>query len=373
MGILKTTGLLPTPLGATVATRRPRTLSIPTLVGIGVAFPPSRTREELWDGFFCEHFEGRSIARRIFEGSGVERRHGVVDPLQEDVRGWGTEARMQRFMTEALPLGVESVETCLTESGLDRNDVGLLSVVTCTGYGTPGLDILLARELELGDDTQRLHLGHMGCYAAVPGLAAIADATAARGKVAIMLCLELTSLHLQPPTRDVEQIVAHALFSDAAVAVALAPDAAVGLEVVDVVARTDVAHAEKMRWDVTDHGFRMALSPRVPQVLEKHVAGVVTELLAPHGLTPHDVRGWAVHPGGPRILDVVCEQLGLADADLEESTAVLSEHGNCSSCTVLLVLDRIRADRELADGDAVVMMAFGPGLTLYAALLRARA
>jgi hypothetical protein len=37
------------------------------------------------------------------------------------------------------------------------------------------------------------------------------------------------------------------------------------------------------------------------------------------------------------------------------------------------VLDRIRAHRELADGDPIVMMAYGPGLTLYAALLRARA
>jgi alkylresorcinol/alkylpyrone synthase len=370
---LTTTGLPLRPLASTVAARRPRTLSIPTLVGLGVALPPSRSQEELWDGFFSEHFEGRSIARRIFEGSGVERRHGVVDPLQEDVRGWGTEARMQRFMTEALPLGVEAVEACLTESGLDRDDVGLLSVVTCTGYGTPGLDILLARELGLSDRTQRLHVGHMGCYAAVPGLAAIADATAARGKLAIMLCLELPSLHLQPPTRDVDQIVAHALFSDAAVAVAVAPYAPLGLEVVDVVARTDVAHAEKMRWDVTDQGFRMALSPRVPQVLEKHVAGVVQELLAPHGLTPKDVRGWAVHPGGPRIIDVICDQLGLEEPELEESTAVLRQHGNCSSGTVLLVLDRIRAQRELANGDPIVMMAFGPGLTLYAALLRARA
>ncbi|HWD65738.1 MAG TPA: hypothetical protein VG405_11240, partial [Solirubrobacteraceae bacterium] len=229
-----------------------------------MALPPSRSQADLWDGFFSEHFEGRSSARRIFEGSGVERRHGVVDPLEEDVRHWGTEARMQRFMKEALPLGVEAVQACLTDAGLDRDDVGLLSVVTCTGYGTPGLDILLARELGLSDGTQRLHVGHMGCYAAVPGLAASADATAARGKVAIMLCLELTSLHLQPPTRDLEQVVAHALFSDAAVAVALAPDAAVGLEVVDVVARTDVEHAEKMRWDVTDQGFRMALSARVP-------------------------------------------------------------------------------------------------------------
>lgn len=353
------------------ASRR-RPVSVPTVVGLGAALPPARGQDELWDGFFREHFEDRSIARRIFTGSGVERRHGVVDPLEEDVRAWGTERRMRRFMEEGLPLGVEAVEACLADAGLDRADVGLLSVVTCTGYGTPGVDVLLARELGLGDRVQRLHIGHMGCYAAVPGLAAVADAAAARDKVAIMLCLELTSLHLQPPTRDLEQIVAHALFSDAAVATAVVPNAPRGFEVVDVVARTDVAHAEKMRWDVTDHGFRMALSPRVPQVLEHHVAGVVEELLEPRGLTPADVRGWAVHPGGPRIIDVVLERLGLEEEDLEETAAILREHGNCSSATVLLVLDRIRRRRDLADGDPILFMAFGPGLTLYAALLRVR-
>lgn len=350
----------------------PRTLSVPVVTGIGSALPPTKSQQELWDGFFSEHFGGRTVPEQIFRGSGVERRHGVVDPFVEDVREWGTERRMQRFQEEALPLGVAAVEDCLADAGVDRADVGQLTVVSCTGYGTPGLDILLARELGLGDEVQRLHIGHMGCYAAVPGLASVADAAAARGKVAIMLCLELTSLHLQPPTRNLEQVVAHALFSDAAVATAIVPDAPKGFEVLEFVARTDVEHAQKMRWDITDHGFRMALSSKVPKVLEQHVAGVVEELLAPHGLTPQDVRGWAVHPGGPRIIDVVCERLGLPEEELEETAAVLRDHGNCSSPTVLMVLDRIRRRRELADGDPVVFMAFGPGLTLYAALLRTR-
>jgi predicted naringenin-chalcone synthase len=349
-----------------------RTLAVPTVVGFGTALPAERTQKELWDGFFSEHFGGRSVPEQIFMNSGVERRHGVVDPFVEDVREWGTERRMQRFLEEALPLGRAAIEACMEDAGIDRSDVGQLTVVSCTGYATPGLDILLARDLGLDDAVQRLYIGHMGCYAAVPGLASVADTTAARGKVSIMLCLELTSLHVQPPTRDLQQVVAHALFSDAAVAIAVAPDAPKGFEVVDVVSRTDVAHADKMRWDVTDHGFRMALSSKVPKVLEQHVTGVVEELLAPRGLTAADVRGWAVHPGGPRIIDVVCDRLGLPAEALEETAAVLREHGNCSSATVLMVLDRIRRQRDLADGDPVLFMAFGPGLTLYAALLRVR-
>jgi predicted naringenin-chalcone synthase len=109
----------------------------------------------------------------------------------------------------------------------------------------------------------------------------------------------------------------------------------------------------------------MGLSPRVPAVLAKHVREAVTGLLGRHGLTLSDVDGWAVHPGGPRILDVVAGRLDLAPGAMAESRAVLREHGNCSSPTVLLVLDRIRR----REARTVVLLAFGPGLTLYAALL----
>jgi len=84
------------------------------------------------------------------------------------------------------------------------------------------------------------------------------------------------------------------------------------------------------------------------------------------------VAGWAVHPGGPRILDVIGERLELDPGALAESHATLRDYGNCSSATVILVLQRILAERDLKDGDHVVFMAFGPGLTLYAALLRKR-
>ena len=102
----------------------------------------------------------------------------------------------------------------------------------------------------------------------------------------------------------------------------------------------------------------------MPDVLSRHVGGVVDELLTEAGLRIEDVAGWAVHPGGPRIMDVVRDQLGLAEEQMRASRKVLAEHGNCSSATVLLVLE------ELADVDGpIVAMAFGPGLTLYATLL----
>jgi predicted naringenin-chalcone synthase len=375
------------------------------IAGYGAAFPGTETQADLWQGYFQEHFGGSRLAKRIFESSGVRTRHGVANPLVEDVSSWTTEQRMIRYVTEALPLGKDAVALALGDAGLDPADVGLFAVASCTGYTTPGLDIRLARDLGMASTVQRLFVGHMGCYAAIPALGAVGDFVVARGRPAVLLCLELTSLHVQPPTTDPDQLVAHALFSDAAAAVVVLPSAVpvsvpvpvpgrgpvpvpisvpvpvpvpvpvsgrglAGLELVDVAALTDPATADHMTWDVTDLGFRMGLSPRVPDVLAEHVGPMVTGLLAAHGLTVPDVSGWAVHPGGPRILDVVGAQLRLPAGSLDASHAVLADHGNCSSATVLMVADELTRRAPAAPGGHVVALAFGPGLTLYAALLR---
>ena len=339
------------------------------IASIATAVPAPMDQQALWDGFFADHYAGSPMAAKVWKTSGIVTRHGVADPRVDDVSTWGTGARMERFVAEAMPLGKDAVTRALSDAKVKAEDVGLFAVVSCTGYATPGLDILLARDLGMPATVQRLMVGHMGCYAAVPGLAAVADTVSARGLTAVLLCVELTSLHVQPATDEAQQMVAHALFSDAATAVVVTPDAN-GLEVVDVVAKTDVDHHTAMTWDVTDLGFRMGLSPTVPDVLAKHVREVTEGLLDSNGLTIADVKGWAIHPGGPRIVDVCAAELGLSDTDVAASRDTLRDYGNCSSPTVLMVLDEIRRRTPLASGDNVVAMAFGPGLTLYATLLR---
>ncbi len=355
-----------------------------TVVGAGHALPAPMAQQGLWDSFFREHYNDARVARTVWRHSGIVTRRGVVNPAEEDISGWSTGPRMQRFVAEAMPLGKEAVTSAMAAADLDPAEVGLFAVVCCTGYATPGLDILLARDLGMTDAVQRLHIGHMGCYAALPGLGAVSDFTAARSRPSVLLCLELTSLHVQPSTatarsgrptpEDMQQMVSHALFSDAAAAVVLRPGEGEppGLEVVDVVARTDTSTSDHMTWDVTDLGFKMGLSPAVPDVLARHARPVVEELLARHGVAVEEVSGWAIHPGGRRIVEVVGEVLGLSEDDLAPSYDVLREVGNCSSATVLLVLERLRQHRPPVTGGYVVAMAFGPGLTLYAVLLRAR-
>jgi predicted naringenin-chalcone synthase len=346
--------------------------STATIAGVGTALPPLAVQEDLWTGFFAQHYAAgpRGLAKRIFANSGVRTRQAAVSPLLEDVSDWSTERRMRRYQVEAIPLGKEAVGRALTDAGVAADELGLFAVCSCTGYATPGLDILLARDMGMSPAVQRLFVGHMGCYAALPGLGAIADFVVARRRPAMLLCAELTSLHLQPASAraDIEQIVSHALFADAAAAVVLVPgEPGRGYAVSEVAAVTDTTTADHMTWDVTDAGFRMGLSPLVPEVLSRHVGQLVQDLLSRHGMVVGDVDGWAVHPGGPKILDVVQEQLGLPPGALAASREVLASYGNCSSATVLLVLEALR--RRPLPPRRVVMLAFGPGLTLYATLL----
>jgi predicted naringenin-chalcone synthase len=344
-----------------------------TIAGVGIAHPPPMNQDELWNGYFAQHYGGvgKALAQRIFAHSGVSTRHGVINPMLEDVSTWTTAQRMVRFLAEALPMGKEAVTTALAHARLDPADVGALVVCSCTGYATPGLDILLARDLGLPADAHRVFIGHMGCYAAIPGLSVAANHVIVSGRPAVLLCAELTSLHIQPrtPRLDPQQAVAHALFSDAAAAVVLIPDGP-GYALRAVASRTDTSTADHMTWTVTDHGFRMGLSPQVPDVLGRHLRPFVDDLLSAHDLVADDVQRWAVHPGGPRILDVATDALDLSESAMLASRQTLAEHGNCSSPTVLMIMNELGVGS--GPGGPLVAMAFGPGLTLYAALLTAQ-
>jgi predicted naringenin-chalcone synthase len=347
------------------------------ITGAGHAFPARVSQEALWDGYFADYFRGNRVAERIFRATRVDHRHAAVDPVREDIATWTTGARMTRYLTEAVPLGATAVAAALKDAGLAAGDVGLLAVASCTGYATPGIDIRLAGDLGMAPDTQRVFVGHMGCYAALPAMGVIGDFVVARERPAVLLCVELTSLHLQPANGEPQQAVVHALFGDAASAIVVEPTEdricePAPLRLVDIVAVTDPTTSDHMTWDITDHGFRMGLSPKVPDVLARHVGALVGDLLAKHGLGVADVPHWVVHPGGPRILSTVADCLHLPAAALAASEKVLAEYGNCSSATVLLVLDEIRRSGAVAPGDHVVGIAFGPGLTLYACLWQAQ-
>ena len=355
----------------TAATTRPR------LRALASALPPFEFSQEILMATALAHAFGPDWQalpeapqmRRLFAATHVERRRFALNPLTYYDRPRGTADRMASYQTEGYALGRAALEGCLRQS--EGQALSDLLLVSCTGYAAPGLDILLARDLDLPGDLRRVCIGHMGCHGALVGLRqALTTLRAYPEATVALLSVELSGLHFSP-TQDLEAMTSFALFGDAAVALTLSNDAsASGPALVDTYNVADFATAGQMSWTITDTGFVMGLSPRVPITLRRHVRGAVERLLAPHGLAVPDITHWIVHPGGPSILEVIQQRLELSDEQIAPSWRVLAERGNCSSATVLLILDDLLRSGTTHPGEWGVMMAFGPGLSLEMALWR---
>ena len=123
--------------------------------------------------------------------------------------------------------------------------------------------------------------------------------------------------------------------------------------------------ANDMAWTVGDHGFQMTLSRRVPGLIAARLRPWLEAWLGDNGLSLADVKSWAVHPGGPKIVSAVGESLGLTAEALAPSLGVFAEYGNMSSPTVLFIVRRLR---EANAPRPCVALGFGPGLVAEAAL-----
>ena len=121
-----------------------------------------------------------------------------------------------------------------------------------------------------------------------------------------------------------------------------------------------------MSWTIGDNGFVMTLSKQVPGLIAKHLRPWLAQWLAERGVRLEDVASWAIHPGGPRILDAAVESLGLDREAAKPSREVFAAYGNMSSPTVLFILDHLRRNNAPRP---CIALGFGPGLNAEATLL----
>jgi len=120
-----------------------------------------------------------------------------------------------------------------------------------------------------------------------------------------------------------------------------------------------------MTWHIGDHGFEMTLSPGIPTLIREHLKKWCEHWLAQHNLQLNEISTWAIHPGGPKILEAVAQSLDLTPHDLRFSKQILTHHGNISSATILFILNQIPED---IDGPCVAI-GLGPGLMAEGMLL----
>lgn len=359
----------------------------PRILSIGTALPATRIAQgaaaEVAAALTRADERGTRSLRALYRRSGVDQRGAVV--VDEAGRPWffrpgengdadgpTTAARLEVFAGAAADLAETAARRAIDGAGVEAARLTHLITVSCTGFAAPGVDHALVTRLALDPGVQRTNVGFMGCHAAVNALR-VADAIArADPKASILVCcVELCSLHFQYDARRDGQAVANALFADGAGAVVVSADPARGEGARAPSLRASASRlfpdsADAMTWRIGDRGFEMSLSARVPALLQRHVPPWIDAWLDSLSLSRRDIGGWAIHPGGPRIVTALREALGLAPECCAHSTSVLADHGNMSSPTILFILERLRLARVQRPW---VAMAFGPGLAGEAALI----
>ncbi len=310
----------------------------------------------------------------VYASAGVKTRGSVV-PIEEVFHPADFEEQNRKYRDVACRAGAEVARRALEASGLLPGEIDMVVSVSCTGFMIPAVDAYVANALGLGPRLARLPITESGCAGGVVGLARAADYLAAHPeRAALLLALEFSSLTFQRWDRSPTNVVSTAIFGDGGAAAVLVgpahPRAAAGpVRVRDAESVFFPGTTHLMGFELRNQGLQIRLDKGLAPFVRRHIVPAVDGFLSPRGLSRADIRRFILHPGGRRVVEVMSEQLGLAPADLAATEAVLSEHGNMSSVTVLFVLDEIlRRDRP-APGSLGLLGAFGPGFAAELALL----
>jgi predicted naringenin-chalcone synthase len=362
------------------------------IFGLGTAVPPTRVTQEeatrIARSLCCRTKEQETWLPLMYDHTGIRARHLIFDrQVVEDVlhgtthsqslflpsgrdndRGPTTGQRMRVYAAEAGPLALRAARQAMEQSRGSADEITHLVTVSCTGFQAPGVDYELIQGLGLAATVQRTHLGFMGCHGALNGLRVARAFGDSDPDARVLLCaVELCVLHYHYGW-DPQKIIANALFADGAAAVVGGADSGTpegGWRVTATGSCLIPDSRQAMSWSIGDHGFEMTLSKRVPGLIHTHLRPWLESWLARHGMSLETVGSWAIHPGGPRILESVAESLGLNEDKLTAARAVFAAHGNMSSPTVLFIVEHLRQQRAPLP---CVALGFGPGLVVEAVL-----
>jgi predicted naringenin-chalcone synthase len=237
---------------------------------------------------------------------------------------------------------------------------------SCTGYYAPNaIQTLVA---EKGWNTKVTNAYHMGCYAAFPSVRMAASFVDSGDSTVDIVHNELCSMHFNPSIYDPEQFVVQSLFADGHIKYTVANHAAKpSLKLHGIEERLIPGSLDAMTWLPGDFGFHMTLSRQVPAFIVMEIKKFLPWFLDHLQIaTPIKEMIFAVHPGGPKIIEAVQQALELDAAQLTHSREVLRERGNMSSATLPHIWQRILAAETNENGRGVLSLAFGPGLTVFA-------
>ncbi|MDB6081374.1 MAG: Naringenin-chalcone synthase [Chlamydiia bacterium] len=249
--------------------------------------------------------------------------------------------------------------------------------VSCTGYASPSGAQRVVSTKNWGEEVMVTHAYHMGCYAAIPALrmasAYLSQRKDEKDNRSDIVHTELCTLHFNPLQHTSDQLVAQSLFADGFIKYSVVQQSIrPSLRILAVYEQILPECLDAMSWLLTDWGFQLLLSKEIPALIAKNVKKFVGILCQQARITEAELieQGiFAIHPGGPKILEYIQKIFGIKPEQLRHSRSILEQYGNMSSATLPHIWEAICQDEKVAKNTKIISLAFGPGLTIAGALL----
>ncbi len=346
--------------------------TVPTIIGLATGVPPTQhTQAELHDRWLSPYINSHR-AKAIFDAAEIDTRHSVLATSDFLADEPGTKARNDLYMQAARPLARTVINQALNRANLSATGIDHFIVISCTGFDTPGLDVILAADLHMQPGLRRSALVGMGCHAGITGLdRAMLEVIARPQSRVLLLSVEFGTIHFQHG-KEIKNMMAGAIFGDGLAAAVIGAEATPSNQphLLNTATYSDYTHQDLMGFHLSDKGFQIHLSTRVAKILRQIAPNIVVNFLQQSNLKIDDIQFWGIHPGGAKIIDYAGQALGLSDGDLRFSRAVLRRYGNMSSATIFFVLEEIIRHGQPQPGNRALLLSFGPGLTLELCLVQ---
>jgi chalcone synthase len=285
-------------------------------------------------------------------------------------------------------IAVEATQNAAREWGRPLSAVTHMVLATTSATSIPGIDLAIARSLNLAPTVQRICMYQTGCWGggAVLRVGRLLAESARHARVLVVAVEANTVMNFRKPTEEtlykVSGFLAHATLGDGAAALILGCDPGVderALFELHWSAQMAVPGSEAaIRANMSETGLVQHLQKdTVPVLIAQHLRELTSAGGALVGAPRHSDMFWVVHSGAWKILEVVAETLGLDAAQLQPSWDVLRAFGNCSSPTCLVVLDELRRQSQRLGAGTTgagcewgFLVGLGPGFNLEVSLLR---
>lgn len=282
------------------------------------------------------------------------------------------------YKEQAIKLSLQAIDECIYNQQLHEKipyeAVDLLVFVSSTGMSTPSIDAYLINERPFKESIVRMPLWGLGCGGGAMGISrAVEWLQRHPTKTALIVCAELCSLTFQHDDVSTSNIVGTALFGDGVAATLLVGEhspyqqdvAQMKLKVETTSSYIKKGTTEIMGWQVTNTGFEVIFSKRIPRLVKSIWQQHFQQFLEQLNINIENIYSLVAHPGGRKVLEEMESVLG-GKADLiKHSYDVLKYHGNMSSATVMYVLKRhieTTVNNQLNKPNKwVIMSALGPG------------